>query len=74
MKELWIIRGWSGSGKTTFANKLWQESVLSGLLALHVESDMFMIDENKQYKFEPAKLKHCHELCQHTAEAAMLND
>ena len=54
-KELYIVRGIPGSGKSTFAKsicKSWQ----------HVETDMYFMKDG-QYKFDPSKLKQAHQWC-----------
>jgi len=55
-KILYIIRGASGSGKTSFANSL----------ECHVFSadDYFTSTDGTEYKFDSSKLKLAHEYCQ----------
>lgn len=54
-----IIRGLPGSGKSTLARQL------AGTRedALHVEADQFMVGQDGQYHFDPARLKECHGKC-----------
>lgn len=62
-KELYIVRGVPGSGKSTFAKsicKSWQ----------HVETDMFFMRDG-QYKFNPSKLKEAHQWCKDRVHAMM---
>ena len=68
-QSLTIIRGFPGSGKSTLA-RLMQN--FGFFYTYHYEADMYMVDENNQYKFDPEKLAVCHKIClQNTKE--MLN-
>ena len=51
---LYIIRGLPGSGKTTLAHRLCE---------LVCEADHYMVDEQGDYKFDPARLRECHDKC-----------
>lgn len=57
MKKLFLLRGLPGSGKSTLAKTL--SSTLTG----HVETDMFFINHNGEYKFDASKLKDAHDWC-----------
>lgn len=57
--HLYIIRGIPGSGKTTLAKKL----LSSGVVSKHFEADMFMLNKQGNYEFNPKKLKDCHNNC-----------
>lgn len=60
MKELILLRGLPGSGKTTFAKSLGDN---------HIEADMWFIDEETgEYKFDASKLKYAHNWCQDVTE------
>jgi predicted kinase len=59
MSKLIIVRGLPGSGKSTLAKKL----VDSGEADVFFEADMWMVDKNNSYKFDPLNLKHCHDEC-----------
>ncbi len=53
--KLILIRGLPGSGKSTLAKTL---------DAVHLEADMFFINENGDYLFDPTRLKEAHAWCQ----------
>ena len=60
---LYIVRGIPGSGKSTFAKSL------NG----HVyEADMFFINENGEYNFNPSLIKDAHKWCQDSVETEMV--
>jgi len=62
-KKLIIIRGVSGSGKSTYAQKKF-----TGLP--HYEADQFFSLEG-EYKFNPSKLKEAHTWCQSQVRASL---
>jgi len=51
---LTLIRGLPGSGKTTFAKTF---------KAIHLEADMYFIDQQGNYNFDPLLLKEAHQWC-----------
>ena len=53
-----IIRGIPGSGKSTMAK--------NAKNFVHYEADMFFIDENGNYKYDPDKIKQAHEWCKYS--------
>ena len=63
MNKLWIIRGHSGSGKTTFA--------ISLELAFHFETDQYFMNNCGFYQYEPSALDAAHEWNLRQAESAM---
>ena len=62
MKTLILLRGLPGSGKTTFAKTL---------EGLHIEADMYFINESGEYNFEPTKIKDAHKWCNELVEEWM---
>lgn len=57
--KLSILRGTPGSGKSTFAKRLLAE----GIVDFHFEADMWMVDKEGNYVFDPTRLKFCHNSC-----------
>ena len=71
MKNLYIVRGLPGSGKSTFAK------TLVGHDFLVCEADKYFM-VNGEYKFDVTKLKEAHESCRNMVETymkdSMVND
>ena len=64
MKNLYLLRGIPGAGKSTLAKQLGDS---------HFETDgFFMVDG--EYKFDPTKLRKAHEWCQSQVELAMIQN
>jgi predicted kinase len=61
MKKLILLRGLPGSGKSTFAKSISNES--TG----HIESEMFFVKDG-EYKFDGSKIKDAHNWCQDVVE------
>ena len=57
MKTLILLRGLPGSGKSTLAKQLVNKDYA------HKEADMFFVDSEGNYKFEPSKIKDAHAWC-----------
>lgn len=62
MKELFLLRGLPGSGKSTLAKSIG---------GIHIEADMFHINEDGEYKWTPEKVKDAHAWCQESTEKSM---
>ena len=65
MKTLILLRGLPGSGKSTLAKTLAKKDYC------HKEADMFFVDGNGNYKFQPSKIKDAHEWCQEEVDFLM---
>jgi predicted kinase len=64
--RLVILRGLPGSGKSTFAQNLFD-----ALGFVHLEADQHFVDAMGHYKFDPARASDCHSVCQRDADAAL---
>jgi len=73
MRELILLRGVSGAGKTTVAEMFnWLGSDRECSDAVTYSADDYFIDVvTGEYKFDPTKLKDAHKLCQSSIEEAM---
>jgi predicted kinase len=65
MKTLILLRGLPGSGKSTLAKQLFNKGYA------HKEADMFFVDSEGNYKFEPSKIKDAHAWCKDETEFLM---
>lgn len=66
--KLVILRGLPGSGKSFEATRMIKE----GEVIRHYEADMFFVDEDGEYMFDPAQIKDAHAWCQRSVEQALL--
>jgi predicted kinase len=64
MKELFLIRGLPGAGKSTFANFIWNEYAIC-------EADKFFVDKEGTYNFDASKLREAHKWCRDEVETRM---
>lgn len=60
-KELYLLRGLPGAGKSTLARSLG---------GTHVEADLFFMN-GEEYVFDGSKLKDAHAWCQNTVKGCM---
>ena len=63
MKQLILLRGLPGAGKSTLAKLL-----VGDKSYCHKEADMFFVDREGNYKFEPSKIKDAHAWCKEETE------
>ena len=63
-KVLTLVRGLPGSGKSTFANFVWNDYAIC-------EADKFFYDKEGHYNFDASKLKQAHEWCRNEVETRM---
>lgn len=64
MKELFLLRGLPGAGKSTLAKSLG---------GLHMEADKFFMHEDK-YEFDGSRLKEAHAWCQNAVKVYMRSE
>jgi predicted kinase len=63
-KILTLVRGLPGSGKSTFANWIWNEYSIC-------EADKFFTDKEGNYNFDATKLSEAHKWCKEQVEIRM---
>ena len=63
-KVLTLVRGLPGSGKSTFANFIWNDYAIC-------EADKFFYDKEGNYNFDATKLIEAHEWCRNAVETRM---
>ena len=66
MKELFLLRGLPGSGKSTLAKQLVGDKDYC-----HKEADMYFVDREGNYNFNPSQIKDAHKWCQDEIEFVM---
>ena len=67
-KILYIIAGPPGSGKSFFAKHLAEEKQVKFIF----EADMWMVDNEGDYCFDPSRLYFCHKKCQESSKDVMV--
>lgn len=72
MRTLTLIRGVPGSGKSTLAHKLLVAEGTRGNTAAHYEADMYFVESDGVYRFNPKFIKSAHAWCQKAAREAMV--
>jgi predicted kinase len=65
-KTLYILRGLPGSGKSTLAKQLVGDKDYC-----HKEADMYFVDREGNYNFNPSQIKDAHKWCQDEIEFVM---
>ena len=77
MKVIYIVRGLSGSGKSSIAkelvNEIW-DAERERFVKDFYSADDYFTDKHGNYNFDPNKLKEAHEQCQKNVELAMQRD
>jgi len=66
MKNLILLRGLPGAGKSTLA-----ESLVGGAGSEHFEADQYFVDRDGNYNFDVKHLKYAHKWCKSEVEFAM---
>ena len=69
-----IVRGVPGSGKSTYAKKLYDSLTSSGHKVKHFESDSFWINAYGEYNFNPMLLDTAHRTCFNNTFFALAGD
>lgn len=64
MKNLVLLRGVPGSGKSTFAHFIWSNYAIC-------EADQFFVGDDGVYRFDGTKIKQAHEWCRNEVEIRM---
>lgn len=70
MTTLTLIRGISGSGKSTIAQQL---LIDRDRKIVHFEADHYFIDQDGTYRFDPDKLQSAHEWCLNSTKMHLQN-
>jgi len=70
MKQLYLVRGLPGSGKTKRGRDMVKQAQQSGMTAVQYEADDYFFRDSK-YKFNPMRLFYAHQACQKNTNNAM---
>ncbi len=65
-----LIRGLPGSGKSTLAQKIKSRSSD----VIHIEADMYFINDQGEYIFDPSRLSSAHNWCKTCVEDYLLGE
>lgn len=65
---LYLVRGVSGAGKSTFA-----ETLAVATNAFWFEADQYFYDQDGNYKFDSSRLSEAHQWCQYEARVRLSN-
>ncbi|RJX72897.1 ATP-binding protein [Vibrio sinensis] len=65
--KLTLIRGLPGSGKSTLAKAL----AMDGVNTIHLEADMYFVNSQGEYHFDPSQLPNAHQWCQQQTEQGL---
>ena len=68
MKEVVLIRGLPGSGKTTIAKSMMDDAVRS---YAHVEADDYFMGQDGAYRYDGSKITNAHDACYFSAAKAL---
>lgn len=71
MRDLYILRGIPGCGKSELAETLADNFAMAGLKVIIACADDFFITEEGDYEFDASRLGEAHNLCKLTVETAM---
>lgn len=66
-QRLTLVRGLPGSGKSSWAYDIVREWPM----VEHFEADMYFLDYNRKYVFNPEKIKDAHNWCQESTRIAL---
>lgn len=66
MKNMYLIRGLPGSGKSTFA-----ETIADAMNAQHFEHDRYLYTDEGEYLWTPKRMAYAYRQCLRDTEAAM---
>lgn len=69
MTTLTLVRGLPGSGKSTYAKQLLESDPRSK----HLEADMYFIDRDGNYTFNPSWLRSAHTWCLDSATSCLIS-